>query len=206
MAAARYVWRQLTSKQREELLAWRVARLRPWHSPPHQTKAGRFCFHISAACFEHAHYIGFSKDRMDLFSNALLEGLARAEGEVCAWCVLPNHYHVLVRTEDLMELMGELGRLHGKMSFVWNAEENRRGRKVFFRATDRMIRSERHFRATMNYVHHNAVHHGYVKLWTEWPWSSSHSYIERVGRDEAERVWRTYPLKGFGAKWDPSGI
>ena len=206
MASARYLWRELTSKQREELLAWRVARLRPWHSPPHLSEAGRFCFHISAACYEHAEHIGFSKERMDSFSDALLAQLAEVGGQTLAWCVLPNHYHALIRTEDLTQLLVGLGKVHGRFSFIWNAEENRRGRKVFFRASDRMIRSECHFWATMNYVHHNAVHHGYVKLWTEWPWSSAHAYLESVGRDEAERIWKAYPLKKFGAKWDPPGV
>ena len=34
------------------------------------------------------------------------------------------------------------------------------GRKVFFRAVERAMRSDRRFWATLNYVHHNPVHHG----------------------------------------------
>jgi hypothetical protein len=40
-----------------------------------------------------------------------------------AWCVLPNHYHVLVKTADLKTLVAALSRLHGGMSFRWNREE-----------------------------------------------------------------------------------
>ena len=35
MGTPRYLWRQLTPKQRTELLAWRKKHERPWHSPPH---------------------------------------------------------------------------------------------------------------------------------------------------------------------------
>jgi len=85
----------------------------------------------------------------------------------------------------------------------WNGEEATRGRQVFHRATERAMRSERHFWATLNYVHHTPVHHGYVKLWTDWPWSSAPEYLEELGRAEAERVWREYPLLRYGADWDP---
>jgi hypothetical protein len=40
MAAARYLWRQLNQKQREELLAWRKERDYPWHSPQHRPNFG----------------------------------------------------------------------------------------------------------------------------------------------------------------------
>jgi putative transposase len=125
---------------------------------------------------------------------------------VHAWCVLPNHYHALVQCDDLKRIFSALGQFHGRTSFVWNAEEKSKGRKVFYRATDRAMRSERHFWATMNYIHNNPVHHGYVKRWTEWPWSSADNFLEAVGREEAQRLWRAYPLHDFGAKWDLSSM
>src|SRR3989442_16012922 len=48
-----YLWRQLTPKQRVELLAWRKERGYPWHSPPHRPNFGHLRFLISAACYEH---------------------------------------------------------------------------------------------------------------------------------------------------------
>lgn len=206
MQGGGYVWRQLTLKQREELLAWRKENQRPWHSPPHRPNFGHLNFHISAACYEHAGHIGLSTARMDGFCAALLAVFAKHGAVPHAWCVLPNHYHALVETEDVRGLFRELGRLHGRTSHAWNGEEKTRGRQVFYRATDRAIRSERHFWATMNYIHNNPVHHGYVKLWTEWRWTSAHAYLEAMGRDEAERVWREYPVRQYGAKWDPPGI
>jgi putative transposase len=69
------------------------------------------------------------------------------------------------------------------------------------------MRSERHFFATINYVHNNPVHHGYVRrLWTEWPWSSATNFLDQMGRLEAERVWKEYPIRDYGKKWDPRGI
>lgn len=56
--------------------------------------------------------------------------------------------------------------------------------------------------ATLNYVHHNAVHHGYVARWTDWPWSSAFDYLQTVGREEARRVWKAYPIRRYGSGWD----
>lgn len=202
MSTPRYIWRQLTPKQREEVLAWRKDNARPWHSPPHRPNYGHLHFLVSAACYEHAPHIGFSPKRMDGFSASLLELFQQHTARTVAWCVLPNHYHALVEAPNILKLLHELGRLHGRTSHAWNGEENTRGRQVFHRAVERFMRSERHFFATVNYVHNNPVHHGYVRLWTEWPWSSAAEYLEQMGRAEAERVWKEYPIRDYGKKWD----
>src|SRR6266516_5231105 len=195
MSTPRYTWRQLTPTQREEVLAWRKDNARPWHSPPHRPNYGHLHFLVSATCYEHAHHIGLSPQRMDGFSATLLELLQQHAARTVAWCVLPNHYHALVEAPNILKLLHELGRLHGRTSHAWNGEENSRGRKVFFRAVERAMRSDRHFWATLNYVHHNPVRHGYVKRWTDWPWSSATEYVAQTGAEEAKRVWHEYPLR-----------
>jgi len=145
MSATGYLWRQLNPKQREELLEWRKACGHPWHSPPHRPNFGHLRFHISAACYEHRHYIGDSLSRIDCFAGDLLAVLAAHANQTFAWCVLPNHYHALVEAADIKRLVYQLGRLHGRTSHAWNAEERTSGRKVFFRAVERAMRSDRHY-------------------------------------------------------------
>ncbi len=205
MSAPRYFWRQLNEKQRAELLAWRKARGYPWHSP-HRPNFGHLRFLISASCFEHRHYIGHSQERMDNFSRDLLAMLAAHADQTFAWCVLPNHYHALVETSDVKALLRDLGLLHGRTAHTWNGEEQARGRKVFFRAVERAMRSDRHYWATLNYVHHNPGRHGYVTRWTDWPWSSATEYVAQTGAEEAKRVWHEYPLRDYGKGWDERGM
>src|SRR3954470_19228514 len=157
MSAPRYVWRQLNEKQRTSLLGWRKARGHPWHSPPHRSNFGHLRFLISAACYEHHHYIGHSPQRMDNFARELLALFAAHGSQTFAWCVLPNHYHAVLEASDIKLLLHGLGLLHGRTSYAWNGEERMRGRKVFFRAVERAMRSERHYWATLNYIHHNPV-------------------------------------------------
>jgi putative transposase len=139
---------------------------------------------------------------MSKCEDAVLAACSQAATQTYAWCVLPNHYHLLVRTDDLKSLTKALGQFHGRSSYAWNQEDDTRGRKVWHRAFDRAIRSDRHFWVTVNYIHHNPVHHGYVDKWQDWLWSSAKEFLELVGRDEASRMWREYPILDYGKKWD----
>ena len=197
-----YQWRSLSEAERAEVLAARQRAGQPWHSPPHWVHDGPARFHLTAACYEHTAHIGRTPERMDAFSDALLTVCAPPLAQVTAWCVLPNHYHLLLDTSDLRALTAALGRLHGRTSRTWNLEECTTGRFVFSRAADRQIRSDAHVWATLNYVHHNPVHHGYVARWTDWPWSSARDYLHTVGRAKATRLWKRHPLLDYGAGWD----
>jgi putative transposase len=54
----------------------------------------------------------------------------------------------------------------------------------------------------VNYIHNNPVRHGYVEKWQDWPWSSAMEFLDSMGRDEAMRIWKEYPIRNFGKKWD----
>jgi putative transposase len=161
---------------------------------------------VSAACYEHHHVIGISPGRMGAFEADLRDAAAERAERIFAWNVLPNHYHILVETPDIPGLINGLGRLHGRTSFRWNGEENCRGRQVWHRAAETAMKSERHFWATLNYVLHNAVRHGYVGRWQDWPYSNAAEYLDEVGRAEAERRWREYPTLDYGEDWDPPAL
>jgi putative transposase len=197
-----YDWRRMTETDRAQALEIRRARQLPWHSPPHLDLEGTHEYLISAACYEHASIIGKNPDRMTE-SEA---GLLRVCHECCpathAWCILPNHYHLLVTTERIVELRRALGQFHGRSSHSWNGEDSVRGRKVWYNCFERPMKSPRHFWATLNYVHHNPVHHGYVLTWQEWPWSSAADFLHKVGRAQALEIWKQYPIMDYGKKWD----
>lgn len=197
-----YRSREMSLKERAELLVGRQRAGRPWHGPPHWCQDMPLWFHLTAACHEHAPYIGQSACRMDGFASDLITLCGVQSVHVAAWCLLANHYHLLIRAPDLRAFTTALGRLHGQCSYQWNSGENKRGRQVFYRDADRHIRSQGHFWATFNYVHHNPVHHGYVTRWTDSPWSSAIDYLRDIGQSAAADIWRRYPLFAYGKDWD----
>src|SRR5712691_10898858 len=121
-----YDYRKMTREQRRAAVEYRRLRERPWHSPSHWEFAGLLQFMISGACYEHQHVIGAAPERMAECESALLDACEQFATNVYAWCVLPNHYHLLVQTDRLKELRADLGKVHGRTSF----KMERRGRSV----------------------------------------------------------------------------
>ena len=197
-----YNWRTMSEEERQEALKIRRARKLPWHSPPHLDFERVHQYLISSACYEHAPIIGQSSKRLTECEEGILEVCHNFCRSLYAWCILPNHYHAVVKTDQVKELRQALGKLHGRSSFTWNSEDDTRGRKVWHNCFERPIKSERHFWATLNYVHHNPVHHGYVDRWQDWPWSIATEFIREVGRARALELWLRYPILDYGKKWD----
>ncbi|MBA3515039.1 MAG: transposase [Pyrinomonadaceae bacterium] len=188
--------------QKQEALALRRSRHLPWHSPPHLDLKGSRQYLISATCYEHLPIIGSNPERMTECEFEVLQICRELCSEIYAWCILPNHYHALVKTEHIEALRSELGHFHGRSSFKWNAEDSQRGRKVWHNCFERPMKSERHFWASLNYVHHNPVHHGFVKHCQDWPSSSATQFLNQVGCDRAKEIWNSYPVLDYGKKWD----
>ena len=197
-----YYWRKLTVKQRNDVLRYRQIQRLPWHAPPHFEYEDETRFIITATCFEHHHIIGKTHERMVECESALIDLCRNLQAFLYAWCILPNHYHLLIRTGDIGTFLSELGKFHGRSSYQWNGEDDERGRRVWFRTVERSMRSVRHYFASLNYVHNNPVKHGYVTKWQDWPFSSAHEYLEKVGRAAAEKMWKDYPVLDYGLEWD----
>jgi len=145
-----YAWRKWTQEMREAVLRRRKLLNRPWHGPPHFTGQQTSQYLITGTCYEHAPIIGASIERMDDFVKPMQQTFEGLGAVIHAWCVLPNHYHVLTTTPDLPALIASLGKLHGRMSFTWNGKDDTRGRTCWHRLTDRAMRSESHFWTTVN--------------------------------------------------------
>lgn len=157
---------------------------------------------ITAACFEHSPIIGSTAERIAAFEHALLAEVENHSSCVFAHVVLPNHYHILVESSDIAELRNILGRFHGRTSYQWNKEESTAGRKIFHGSAETVMKSERHFQATLNYIHHNPVKHGYAKKWQDWPFSSAATYLATIGELESREHWLEYPIDRYGEEWD----
>jgi len=100
--------------------------------------------------------------------------------DLVAWTVMPNHVHVLIRIYEGWAL--------GKIVQSWKSYTGRRihaakrpgGDRggIWMRDYwDRFIRDERHFQATVEYIHQNAVKAGLAKNAADWPFCSAAEYL-----------------------------
>src|SRR5207245_2077571 len=99
-----YNWRKLTPAQQAEVLRLRKQHGLPWHSPPHRVRVSDL-YHIAAANHEHQVIMGATAERMATFERDLLQTLEALGAKSLAWCVLPNHYHMLIQTESLPRVL-----------------------------------------------------------------------------------------------------
>lgn len=199
-----YAYRQMTPAQREQVLAERKLLRVPWHAPAHFGDAPN-TYLLTAACWDHQHILATTERRTEWESKLIALMDSVPDATLLAWAVMPNHYHLLMRVE-LQALRAKLGRLHNGASTQWNREDKTPGRKVWFRFTDRAIRSERHQVAALNYIHGNPVKHKLVARSTEWPWSSLSEYEQVHGLDQLRRWWHDYPVGQMGEGWDDEAL
>ena len=195
-----YSFRKLTAQQQKEVLEQRRICGIPLHQTPRlESLTGSYL--ITAANFEHQHIMD-SQARREEWENKILTLFdSNGEWQLLGWCILPNHYH-LVTQVDLEIFAAKIGRLHNGVSTQWNREDHRPGRQVWFRFAERGIRSERHLRVALNYVHFNAVKHGYVSDARQWPTCSVHEYLAQYGTEILKENWKEYPVRDFGKGWD----
>ncbi|NNC89997.1 MAG: hypothetical protein HKN82_16185 [Akkermansiaceae bacterium] len=197
----------MTESEREAVLRARKQHGQPWHSVP-CIDSGRRAYMMTAACFEHRPHIGFSTDRMNSFRDELLAAIREMDGleELIARVLLPDHDHFLCHATDIRQCKKDLGLLHGRTSFNWNKDENRAGRKVWFRAAETVMKSDRHYWATVNYIHRNPVRHACARAAEDWTWSSLADWRKGAGVAALSNLEEEFPVDEYGKGWDDDDL
>ncbi|TFG39440.1 MAG: transposase, partial [Candidatus Aminicenantes bacterium] len=80
---------------------------------------------------------------------------------VFAWCLMGNHYHLVLKTRDIV-LWRSMARLQGSVSRNYNRRHRFLGRLWQSRYRARVIDSNEYFRQVIAYVHLNPVSAGIV--------------------------------------------
>ncbi|MCB9434503.1 MAG: transposase [Ardenticatenaceae bacterium] len=195
-----YEYRKRTPAEQKALVKQRVMQGYPPHEPPHPIQDKEY-YLLTATCYEHAHHMHTPQRRQDVL-NQLFAMMQSPGVEIRAWTVLLNHYHLLAFVPNFAVLGECFKKVHGPTAVYWNREDNTAGRKVWYRFTDRAIRSDAHYYTTLNYIHYNPVKHGCAASPYDWQESSVHWYLEHHGREWLRDLWRTYPVRNYGEGWD----
>jgi REP element-mobilizing transposase RayT len=110
-----------------------------------------------------------------------------------AWCMMPNHFHLLIRFREKEEISdsprpdrfqkpvrsGGGKKPHQYFSNLFNAYTKAYNKRYYrhgalferpFRRIE--ITHEKYFRNMVFYIHNNPVKHGFVEDMVEYPWSS----------------------------------
>ena len=150
-----------------------------------------------------------------------------------AYCLMPNHLHLLVRIKDeddlqvayqqkiklrarfpkdvtnfpkvqnFREVEGEagskfvsreFGSLFSSYSQAFNKQQNRKGSLFMPNFKRKLIDTEDYFTQLVHYIHANPVHHGFVRRFTDWEFSSYQAFLS----DKNTNLQRDEVLSWFG--------
>jgi putative transposase len=115
-----------------------------------------------------------------LFLRVLRDALDRHPVDLLAWCVMPNHWHLLLRPRTAEALPRFVRWLTLAHSQRWQALHDRRGYGTLYQGRYRSaaVEGDDHLLAVLRYIERNPVRAGLVGSAAAWPWSSAR---ERLG-------------------------
>ncbi|MEM7125623.1 MAG: transposase [Chloroflexota bacterium] len=139
----------------------------------------------------------FYEDRDYLDLIALMKKIAGAcQISVIAYCLLPNHYHWLVRQNSDIEAGVMPKRVFGSYVQTFNHRYTRTGTLFEGRVKIVPIDDEEYIRHLCRYIHTNPVKHAIALSPDLWPYSN---YLDWIGQREGKLIDRA-----FIAQWFPS--
>jgi putative transposase len=108
------------------------------------------------------------------FERVLVEAHARVPIPVSAYCLLPNHWHLLLwpQTDDqLSDFVGWLSLTHTQR---WHAHYHTTGTGHLYQGRFKSfpVQEDEHFLRVCRYVERNALRAGLVGRAEDWPWCS----------------------------------
>jgi REP element-mobilizing transposase RayT len=114
----------------------------------------------------------FCDDRERLRFLALLACIVERFCVRChAYCLMPNHYHLVIQTRD-PNLSRAIQYLNGVYAQWWNRRHARVGHVMQGRFKAQLVQEEGYFLRVCRYVVLNPVRAGLVAHPSEWAWSS----------------------------------
>lgn len=111
------------------------------------------------------------------YLELLLEAWRRFRVEVHAYCLMPNHLHLLLSPRESC-LSAMIDYLHGEYARTFNFEHQRTGHLFQGRFHSRVVADERYLHEVGRYIHMNPVRAGLVQRPEDYPWSSFRAYLD----------------------------
>ena len=115
--------------------------------------------------------------------------------DIISFCVMENHVHIIIYTEDINELTIFMRKLNTTYAINYNKEEKRVGYVFRNRFECKEIYNQDYLTKCIKYVHMNPVKAGIVRLEKEYKYSSYNDYINKKGIITKEIIQKIFNSK-----------
>ena len=140
-----------------------------------------------------------------------------------AYCLMPNHLHLMVKIKDTNELQMAnkqfmttrkvpvveiaangfsafiskvFGNLFSSYTQALNKEQDRKGSLFIPNFKRKLVDDQKYYTNLVHYIHNNPVHHGFARNMEAWKFSSYNSYFS----DLTTKIAKAEVLNWFGDK------
>ena len=133
----------------------------------------------------------------DIFLGVLKETVELFHLKVAAYCLMTNHYHLLLHTPD-----GNISRCMRHINGVYTQRFNRKYQEdgALFRGRYKsiVVDNDNYLLEVLRYIHRNPVRAGIVKTPDDYPWSSHNGYTSRAKK--WDWLYKEFLLEMFSEK------
>jgi putative transposase len=123
----------------------------------------------------------FEEGDYALYLDLLSEASARAQTEVWAYCLMPNHVHIILVSSDEDGLRRTFADLHRRYTGYINARARTTGH-LWQGRFGSVVMDDEHLLNAVRYVTLNPVRAKLVRRAKDWAWSSARAHLS--GRDD----------------------
>jgi putative transposase len=126
--------------------------------------------------------IFFEDGDQEIYCDMLAEQLRKSDVEVWAYCLMPNHVHLILKPREADGMGRALGEAHRRYTNFANARGRWTGH-LFQSRFASVAMDESHLRAAVSYVSLNPVRARLVSRAEDWSWSSVRAHL--AGEDDS---------------------
>ncbi len=157
---------------------------------PHRAATGGVIYHVLNRANAREPIFQDAGD-YEAFLRIVAEARERVGMRILAWCLMPNHWHLVlwpVHDGDLSKFTGWLTLTHTQR---WHAHRRTAGSGHVYQGRFKSfpVQEDDHFLSVCRYVERNALRAGLVRKAEDWPWGSLHAYVHGGMQAELLAPW-----------------
>jgi putative transposase len=161
---------------------------------PQRTDAGNYVYHVLNRANARVQIFDNEKD-YKLFLDILEEAKEKFDMRILAYCIMPNHWHLVLYPKndgDLSKFMGWLTNTHTRR---WHTIKRTIGQGHLYQGRYKsfLCQDDAHFLTLVRYVERNAKKANLSRKAEDWKWGSA--YIAKHGTVKQKKIISSWPVQ-----------